>query len=879
MNLANVATYTLTGTCSEPGQVVTVTVAGVAPETPTCTGGNTWATAAFDVSAAADGPALSITADHSDLAGNPAVQASTTVGKDTIAPTVTINAPTHISNATISNTTIQVTDNNGITNTNVAIDGATTAGTANFVCNQTSPVQVDCTIDITSDGALTIDATDDVGNPAIPVTESGYEIDPFSPNISINAPTHLSTTTISDTHIQVVDNDILVAGVSVSGTATPTNLVCTQTLPTQVDCSVDITTSGTLLVDATDAASNAAPQASESGYVIDAIAPVVSITPVTYVSSTAITDTTIQVTDNNGITNTNVFVNGITTAGYANLVCNQTSAVQVDCTIDITSSGALTIDAIDDAGNSAAPPITQGGYVIDAVPPVISAINAPTLLSNATISDTTIQVTDDQGITNTNVSVSGSATPTNLVCLQTTPTQVDCTVDITTSGTLLVDATDNAGNPAVQASQAGYVITSVGPTAALSSAATDPTNASPFSVTATFSANVHDFTLSGISVTNGTAFNFVTSTPDSVYTFDVTPAGEGAVLVDIAASSSLDIIGNGNSAAPQLSRTYDITAPSTPVASPVAGTYSSAQSVTLTTNDGTATIRYTTTGVAPTCGTGTVYAGAFSVASSMTVEAIACDPATNASGVFSGTYTIQASSGGGGGGGSGSGNSIPLTTHYESTMPGTSSTAPITSTSTAPVTTSTTPVVGPFQDPSNLPSLLSALNIARNIPQEDIVLKQVYADAKEFRLTLTPDQAMAIRNFIVYGISPATIKFGQGERRAIERDYMDTVARPEFVWSDIERMATGQIPVVRNLALERLRVSTVLPVFTRLFGHAPNFKNATENLAWNTLLYRIRFPRDLVKEATGIQKYYAIYRHNPFSPFNWAVVRVLGYVK
>ena len=158
------------------------------------------------------------------------------------------------------------------------------------------------------------------------------------------------------------------------------------------------------------------------------------------------------------------------------------------------------------------------------------------------------------------------------------------------------------------------------------------------------------------------------------------------------------------------------------------------------------------------------------------------------------------------------------------------------------------------------------------------MLKQVYADAKEFRLTLTPDQAMAIRNFIVYGISPATIKFGSGERRAIERDYMDTVARPEFVWSDIERMATGQIPVVRNLALERLRVSTVLPVFTRLFGHAPNFKNATENLAWNTLLYRIRFPRDLVREAKGLQKYYAIYRHNPTSPFSWAVVRVLGYV-
>jgi hypothetical protein len=45
------------------------------------------------------------------------------------------------------------------------------------------------------------------------------------------------------------------------------------------------------------------------------------------------------------------------------------------------------------------------------------------------------------------------------------------------------------------------------------------------------------------------------------------------------------------------------------------------------------------------------------------------------------------------------------------------------------------------------------------------------------------------------------------------------------------------------------------------------------------MMYRIRFPRDLVKESAGLKAYYALYRHNPTTPFGWAVVRVLGYVK
>ncbi len=241
--------------------------------------------------------------------------------------------------------------------------------------------------------------------------------------------------------------------------------------------------------------------------------------------------------------------------------------------------------------------------------------------------------------------------------------------------------------------------------------------------------------------------------------------------------------------------------------------------------------------------------------------------------------------GSGSGGGGGGGGMAPITTTQQSITYG-SSTTPITSSTPATVTIlgtgPTAPAATPpgtFVDPSDLTTLLSTSGLAKNTTLESTVTAQVKADAKEFGLTLTNDQLLAIRNYIAYGNSGASRAFGQGERRAIMRDYMETVHRSAVVWSDMERLATGNIPLTRNLTLERKQVVTTLPVFRKIFGHAPNFKDATENLAWNELMYRIRFTRDLVKETKGLKAFRKLYGHAPTSPFGWAIVRVLGYVK
>lgn len=105
-----------------------------------------------------------------------------------------------------------------------------------------------------------------------------------------------------------------------------------------------------------------------------------------------------------------------------------------------------------------------------------------------------------------------------------------------------------------------------------------------------------------------------------------------------------------------------------PTANPIAGTYTSAQSVTLVAN-GSSNIHYTTDSSTPTCSSGTTYSSAVSVSASLTIKALSCYSGSNTSSVVSFAYEINIptptpipSGGGGGGGGGGGFNPTPTPT-------------------------------------------------------------------------------------------------------------------------------------------------------------------------------------------------------------------------
>ncbi len=224
------------------------------------------------------------------------------------------------------------------------------------------------------------------------------------------------------------------------------------------------------------------------------------------------------------------------------------------------------------------------------------------------------------------------------------------------------------------------------------------------------------------------------------------------------------------------------------------------------------------------------------------------------------TASAAGSSGGGAGGGS-AGTSI-----FSSPSSTTTSTSKGSTTST---TVTSVSVV------SDADALVSALGLTRNTAAEATNAKKVASSVAQFKATLTAEQKVIATNFVTYGTSSATIALGSGERLALVRDQLETLGRLSL--TALEQLSTGQKPTERNLVKEKSQVALALKVFIKLTGHKPDFKKSNEDLAWNTLQYRIRFPRNLNKEKTGILKFKAVEKRNPATPFDWSEVRAWGY--
>ena len=115
--------------------------------------------------------------------------------------------------------------------------------------------------------------------------------------------------------------------------------------------------------------------------------------------------------------------------------------------------------------------------------------------------------------------------------------------------------------------------------------------------------------------------------------------------VSISATSTLQAIAfaTGYSDSTVASGVYTISSTqcATPTFNPVAGTYGAAQSVTISTTTGGATIRYTTNGTTPSSTAGTVYSSAVAISVNTTLQAIAYKSGYTNSTVASGVYTIQ----------------------------------------------------------------------------------------------------------------------------------------------------------------------------------------------------------------------------------------------
>lgn len=536
---------------------------------------------------AGDGNATVLLADATDAAGNgitPVPTSGTTFVVDNTAPLITITNP----NTNPAQNKIVLASVSDGTLTHSIISGGVCGGTLEFVAY--APTTFTSESDNTKQ--VCYKAVDAVGNISYSVSDAISGIDTTAPVITaLTLTPNSSYAKIGD----MVTVTITAGAANYSVGAITINGLAAQgfvdlgggmyAASTTVQSGDTDWTAGTVPASAvlTDAAgnSNIAYTAVTANILkIDAHAP-------TFVSARTTSTTTIDLTfseDLNGqsVTNSDYSVTGFTlTTPDAFEVTPGVVRVAVSAPFGTNATPAVTYSGTvkDLAGNVAptAGPITSS----DGIAPVISETTPVIATTNDNTPDY-VFISGEAGAILYGGDCSGATVSaiagSNTVTFNTLAegAHANCTIGVT----------DSAGNASNQLSVPSFTVDTIIPTVALSSAAPNRFNSSPISVTATFFEPVVNFVAGDVVAGNGTVANFAGS--GSVYTFDVTPAGQGTMTVDIAPSAAEDLAGNNSIAAPTLSRTYD-TAPPVITVDTSYNHSSTNQDITVTvsTNEGT----------------------------------------------------------------------------------------------------------------------------------------------------------------------------------------------------------------------------------------------------------------------------------------------------
>ena len=197
------------------------------------------------------------------------------------------------------------------------------------------------------------------------------------------------------------------------------------------------------------------------------------------------------------------------------------------------------------------------------------------------------------------------------------------------NGTVIINGAGNEG-PSMAGEASAAILTSRGWTVTLNVAT------QTFTITASAGANGTVSPLGAQTVNSGSnqTFNFAPANGYNIQEVLVDGVSQGA----ISSYTFLNITANHTVS---VSFVEAINQVATPVITPAAGTYNTAQSIAITCATGGATIHYTTDGSVPTPSS-PVYSGVVNVSADTTIRAIAVAAGMTDSEVANAAYTIQA---------------------------------------------------------------------------------------------------------------------------------------------------------------------------------------------------------------------------------------------
>ena len=389
----------------------------------------------------------------------------------------------------------------------------------------------------------------------------------FPPVITINAPTIISNEPINDTTVKITtsnpDHHIIgigfTGGASVGASITQCkdqngHVVTGPSYNSPVTCEISgIQKTGMLEVYATETNGGKWTQEGKNlqKYFHDESAPNIIISAPTKAQNNHITDVTITITDNVDLFTTGISIHPDTTADIENnqLLCDTDDNDKsiVNCTLTITGSGDLVIEAIDKAGNSAAK--TESNFIIDQTPPIVTIDdNLPKVNS-----DNQLNYILSGGCTtgDSNVIVTIGSQPHSTMCMKGERWNLPLNLSIYPDGpiSLEVQQTDIVGHSSTATTTLQKDTVPLAVAINPANNQSNPTNVTPIKFTITFSKPINEttFTADDIIVTGSTVQKKLRKITNTTYELEINNITNGNIVtVHIPAGVITDLAGNSN---------------------------------------------------------------------------------------------------------------------------------------------------------------------------------------------------------------------------------------------------------------------------------------------------------------------------------------------
>ena len=199
------------------------------------------------------------------------------------------------------------------------------------------------------------------------------------------------------------------------------------------------------------------------------------------------------------------------------------------------------------------------------------AISVSTEVAGSVSGDFTVAITSSEGVTG--LTSEDIAVSNGLVAsfVESSASTYTATITPQADGPVIVSvpagaARDASGNESLASNALTVDADVTAPTIVLSASASGIISG-PFDVTVTVSEDVTGLDLVDLTVTNGTASDFIAASA-SVYTAIVTPGGDGDVTLSVAAGAAQDAAGNANAASEPLTVATDQTPPTVALSTP-----------------------------------------------------------------------------------------------------------------------------------------------------------------------------------------------------------------------------------------------------------------------------------------------------------------------